>query len=60
MDTETQYTILSETLEYCEKILMYLATSPSRSEDMLTYSIEFKELIKLEDKVSKLGLPVEK
>jgi hypothetical protein len=45
---------VSEALELCEKLVLYLATSPSRSEDLLTTLFQYKQLLNLERRMSGL------
>ena len=44
--------VISEAVERCEKILLYLATNPDRAGDMLTYLFEYKQLISLQQTMS--------
>ncbi len=44
--------VISEAVERCEKLLLYLATNPDRSADMLTYLFEYKQLINLQQTIS--------
>lgn len=56
-DELSAYTaLISEAIERCEKLMLYLATSPTRSEDMLTYLFEYKQLINFERKASELKI----
>ena len=54
-----QLALISEAIEKCEKLLMYMATSSTGREDMITYLFEYKQLINLQLQLEKLKLPEE-
>jgi len=53
---------ISEAMQQCEKLMLYLATSTVHNEDLVTYLFEFKQLARLEKQVEETlsTLPVEK
>ena len=54
--------LVTEAVQLCEKLLLYLATSPARSEDMLSYLFEYKQLLNLEKHLAGLkhsSIPVD-
>jgi hypothetical protein len=53
----SQLGAISEALEKCERALIWLATNPSRSEEMITYLFEYKQLLLSEKRLSQLSLP---
>ena len=51
-----QLALVTEAIEKCEKLLIYMATSPSHKEDSLTYLFEYKQLINLERRLSEVKI----
>jgi Trp operon repressor len=44
--------LLNQVLEKCEKVLLYMATTPSQREDMVTYLFLYKQLLNLQQQLS--------
>jgi len=49
--------VLSEAIEKCEKLLIYMATTANGREEMISYLFEYKQLLKLQDTLRELNLP---
>ena len=52
-----QLALIGEAVNTCEKLLMYFATSPSGREEMLTYLFEYKQLLNLQERISRMNFP---
>jgi hypothetical protein len=50
-----QLSKIAAAMEKCEKLLLYVATSSVHKDDVITYLFEYKQLLRLEQTLSKKG-----
>lgn len=60
-EASSRLEMIAEAVELCERLLLYLVTKPNSRDDMLTYMFQYRQLLTLEKRFSRLAmtLPVE-
>ncbi|MEI6477611.1 MAG: hypothetical protein WCO52_01320 [bacterium] len=57
-DLTEQMALVSQAIEKCEKLLLYLITSQEGRDEMVTHFFEYKQLLRLEQTLHKLKQPL--